>query len=108
MKVIRDNVYTRTSLHETKQKLCVADILRYKQCINRYLLQYKRDLDDSIFCNLEDFVEELKEQQFSLIVENSLNIQKTGYTISYCKDLLNIKLKHNFNNRQVKSSLTDY
>ena len=43
---------------------------------------------------------------FSLMVE-SLDIQKTGYTISYCLDLLNTNLKHNINNRQVKSLLID-
>ena len=30
--------------------------------MNRYLLQYKHDFDDSIFCNLEGFEEEFKEQ----------------------------------------------
>ena len=44
-----------------------TDIRSHKQCMNRYLLQYKRDLNDSNFCNLEDFDEELREE-FSLMV----------------------------------------
>ena len=45
-----------------KEKHFAADMLSHKQCIYRFLLQYARDLDDRIFCNLEDFNEELKEQ----------------------------------------------
>lgn len=37
-----------------------------------------------------------------------LDMQETGYIISYCRDLLNTKLKRNINNRQVKSLLIDY
>ena len=38
----------------------------------------------------------------------SPDIQKTGSTIAYCRDLLNTKLKRNINNRQVRSLLIEY
>lgn len=53
------------------KKLFTSDILSYVK--NRYLLKYKRHLNDSIFVNLEDFDAESKEQ-FSLMVE-SFDIQ---------------------------------
>ena len=38
-----DLVRTRTSIYNSKEKLFAADIYSYSQCMNRYLLQYKRD-----------------------------------------------------------------
>ena len=101
-----DEVFTRASLYDTKEKLFAADILSHKKCMNRYLLQYKRDMDRNISYNLEDFDEELKEQ-FRIMTEN-LDLDNNAYTVSYCCNFLNEKLNQNINNRQVKSLLIDH
>ena len=101
-----DEVFTRTSLYDTKEKLFAAGILSHKKCMNRYLLQYKRDMDQNISYNLEDFDEELKEQ-FRIMTEN-LDLDNNAYTVSYCCNFLNEKLNQNINNRQVKSLLIDH
>ena len=84
----------------------IPRISSQKQCMNRYFLQYKRDLDNSIFCHLEGFEEEVKEQ-FRVMVE-SLDIQKTDCTTFYCRDLLFSRLTFNMNNKQVKTLSLDY
>ena len=101
-----DEVFTRAPLYDTKEKLFAADILSHKKCMNRYLLQYKRDMDRNISYNLEDFDEELKEQ-FRIMTEN-LDLDNNAYTVSYCCNFLNEKLTQNINNRQVKSLLIDH
>ena len=101
-----DEVFTRASLYDKKEKLFAADILSHKKCMNRYLLQYKRDMDRNISYNLEDFDEELKEQ-FRIMTEN-LDLDNNAYTVSYCCNFLNEKLNQNINNRQVKSLLIDH
>ena len=40
-----DDVCTRTSFYGTKEKLFAADILSNKQCMNKYFLQYNRDME---------------------------------------------------------------
>ena len=47
--------------------------------MNKYLLQYKRDMDTTISYHLED-VDELN-VQFKLMVE-SLDLDRNGYTFS--------------------------
>ena len=63
-----DDVYTRTSFYDTKEQLFAADILSHKQCMNKYLLQYERDMDRTISYYLEDVDDELN-VQLKLMVE---------------------------------------
>ena len=72
--------------------------------MNKYLLQYKPDVDKGITYHLEDVDNELNEQ-FKLIVE-SFDLIINGYTVSYCCDLLNEKRNPNIKNRQVESLLS--
>ena len=46
-----DDVYGKTALYDTKEQLYTADILIHKTCLNRYLLNYKRDLDKATEVN---------------------------------------------------------
>ena len=62
-------------------------------------------MDKSITNHLEDVEDELNEQ-FKLIVE-SFDLNKNGYTVSYCCDLLGEKLNHKIKNRQGKSLLIE-
>ena len=63
-----DDVYTRTSFYDTKEQVFAADILTHKQCMNKYLLQYERDMDRTISYYLEDVDDELN-VQLKLMVE---------------------------------------
>ena len=63
-------------------------------------------MDRTISHHLEDVDDELN-VQFKLMVE-SLDLDRNGYTDSYCCDLLNEKLNYKIENRQVKILLIDY
>ena len=101
-----DSVYTRLSIYNTKEKLFAADVFCHKQCINRYLLQYKRDQDDT---RLEqELCDDVVMEQFELFV-SQLHLSNTGYTISYCRDLINDQLpEQKLNNKQVKRLLIEH
>ena len=78
-----DDVYTRTSFYDVKENLFAADILSHKQCLNKYLLQYKRDMDRTIRYHLEDFEDELN-VRFKLTVE-SLDFWLQSFLLfAYC------------------------
>ena len=51
------------------KKLFAADILIHKQCMNKYLLQCKRNMDRTISYHLKDVDDELN-VQFKLMVES--------------------------------------
>ena len=74
--------------------------------MNKYFLQYNRDMERTISYHLEDVEDELN-VQFKLMVE-SLDLDRNGYTVSYCCDLLNEKFNYKIQNRHVKSLLIDY
>ena len=63
-------------------------------------------MDTTISYHLEDVDDELN-VQFKLMVE-SLDLDRNGYTFSYCCDLLIEKLNYKIQNRQVRSLLIDY
>ena len=48
-----DDVYTRTPYCDAKEKLLATGILSCKQCMNKCLLQYKRDMDRTIIYHLQ-------------------------------------------------------
>ena len=99
-----DEVYTRCSIYQTVKDLFVADILSHKSCMNRYLMQYKRELTDALDEEEDGNQSDLK-QAFETILEE-INLEKNAYSLSKCQDKLNEQLKDcQVSNRQLKKML---
>ena len=102
-----DSVHTRTCIYNSKEKLFAADIHSHSQCMNRYLVQYKRDIQEKTENSPDDYDENVR-KEFDAFV-NGLELDKKGYTVSYCRDAINDKLAVNkLNNRQVKQLLIGF
>ena len=85
-----DAVHTRTCLYNSKEKLFAADIYSHSQCMNKYLLQYKRDMQVEMENSPKIYGENIK-KEFNTFV-NTLELDKKGYTVSFCRDEINAKL----------------
>ena len=102
-----DSVHTRTCIYNSKEKLFAADIYSHSQCMNRYLVQYKRDMQEKTENSPDDYYKNVR-KEFDAFV-NGLELDKKGYTVSYCRDAINDKLAINkLNNRQVKQLLIGF
>ena len=96
-----DEVYTRCSIYQTVKDLFAADILSHKSCMNRYLIQYQRELTDALDEEEDGNQSDLK-QAFETILEE-INLEKNAYSLSECRDKLNEQLKDcQVSNRQLK------
>ena len=99
-----DEVYTRCSIYQTVKDLFAADILSHKSCMNRYLIQYQRELTDALD-EEEDGNQSDVKQAFETILEE-INLEKNAYSLSECRDKLNEQLKDcQVSNRQLKKML---
>ena len=75
--------------------------------MNRYLVQYKRDIQEKTENSPDDYDENIR-KEFDAFV-NGLELDEKGYTVSYCRDAINDKLAVNkLNNRQVKQLLIGF
>ena len=76
-------------------------------CCFRYLLQYKRDINNDREEMSEDYGKEVQDQ-VNVFFE-SLELSSTGYTVSFCRNEHNkILTDINFGNRQIKNLLINY
>ena len=99
-----DEVYTRCSIYETVKDLFTADLLSHKSCMNRYLIQYQRELTDALDEEEDGNQSDLK-QAFEIILEE-INLEKNAYSLSECWDKLNEQLKdRQDSNQQLKKML---
>ena len=99
-----DEVYTRCSIYQTVKDLFAADILSHKSCMNRYLIQYQRELTDALDKEENGNQSDLK-QAFETILEE-INLEKNAYSLSECRDKLNEQLKDcQVSNQQLKKML---
>ena len=102
-----DAVHTRTCLYNSKEKLFAADIYSHSQCMNKYLLQYKRDMQVEMENSPKIYGENIK-KEFNTFV-NTLELDKKGYTVSFCRDEINAKLDESkLSNKQVKRLLIEF
>ena len=102
-----DAVHTRTCIYNSKEKLFAADIYSHSQCMNKYLLQYKRDMQVETENSPQDYSENIK-KEFDTFVK-TLELHKKSYTVSFCRDAINAKLDENkLNNKQVKQLLIEF
>ena len=69
-----DAVHTRTCLYNSKEKLFAADIYSHSQCMNKYLLQYKRDMQVEMENSPKIYGENIK-KEFNTFV-NTLELDK--------------------------------
>ena len=75
--------------------------------MNRYLLQYKRDMQVETENSRDDCGENVK-KGFNTFL-NTLELGKKGYTVSFCRDAINAKLGvDKLNNKQVKQLLIEF
>ena len=75
--------------------------------MNKYLLQYKRDMQVETG-NSPGICGENIKKEFNTFV-NTLELDKKGYTVSFCKDAINARLDDNeLSNKQVKRLLIEY
>ena len=54
--------------------------------MNRYLVQYKRDMQEKTENSPDDYDENVR-KEFDAFV-NGLELDKKGYTVSYCRDAM--------------------
>ena len=102
-----DAVHTRTCLYNSKEKLFAADIYSHSQCMNKFLLQYKRDMQVEMENSPKIYGENIK-KEFNTFV-NTLELDKKGYTVSFCRDEINAKLDESkLSNKQVKRLLIKF
>ena len=75
--------------------------------MNRYLLQYKRDIQVETENSRDGYGENVK-KGFNTFL-NTLELGKKGYTVSFCRDAINAKLGvDKLNNKQVKQLLIEF
>ena len=90
-----DDVYSRTSFYDIKEKLFAADILSHKQCMNKYFLQYEQNMNRTSY-HLEDVDSEFN-MLFKLMVESldldQMATQFLNVAICIMKNLI-IKFKN--------------
>ena len=92
-----DDVYSRTSFYDIKEKLFAADILSHKQCMNKYFLQY--DMNRTSY-HLEDVDSEFN-VLFKLMVESlDLDQMATQFLIVAICIMKNLIIK--FRNQMLK------
>ena len=70
-----------------------------------YLLQYKRYMQEKTE-NKDDYDKNLM-KEFDTFV-NSLDLDKKGFMVSYCRDTINDKLNKKLSNQQVKQLLIGF
>ena len=85
-----DAVHTRTCLYNSKEKLFAADIYSHSQCMNKHLLQYKRDMQVEMENSPKIYGENIKNESNTFV--NTLELDKKGYTVSFCRDEINAKV----------------
>ena len=76
-----DDVFSRASIYANKEQLFAADILYHKNCMNRYMLRYKRDLNDATEDNISKKHHSLLQEKFVLTIEE-LNLKNEGYSVT--------------------------
>ena len=102
-----DAVLTRTCIYNSKEKLFAADIYSHAQCMNKHLLQYKRDMQVETENSPQDYSENIQ-KEFDTFVK-TLELHKKSYTVSFRRDAMNAKLDENkLNNKQVKQLLIEF
>ena len=94
-----DDVYSRTSFYDIKEKLFAADILSHKQCMNKYFLQYEQNMNGTSY-HLEDVDSEFN-MLFKLMVESlDLDQMATQFLIVAICIMKNLIIK--FKNQKLK------
>ena len=72
--------------------------------MNRYLVQYKRDMQEKTEYSPDDYDENVR-KKFDVFV-NGLELDRKGYTVLYCRDAINNNLAINkLNNQQANQLL---
>ena len=56
-----------TNIYNSKEKLFAADIYSHSQCMNKYLLQYKRDMQVETENPPQDYSENIKKSLIHLL-----------------------------------------
>lgn len=73
--------------------------------MNRYFQQYKRDIDER---NKEAEKSNEKLSEYFNAMLEELDLESTGYTVSYCRDFMHTRLNNKVTNTQVKSLLIQH
>ena len=75
--------------------------------MNRYLLQYKRDMQMETKNSRDDYGENVKKEFDTFL--NTLELGKKGYTVSFYRDAINAKLGvDKLNNKKVNQLLIQF
>lgn len=106
IKLNLDEVYTRCSTYKTKEHIFAADIMSHKICMNRYLLQYQRTVEDIMNYDDPDAASDDETQEAFRAMLAEIHLGKNGYEVTKCRDILNQKMKgYQISNRKVKQLL---
>ena len=91
IKFNKDEVFTRCILYKTVGDIFAADVMYHKNCKTNYIMKFQRDvgeiLDDTDDQCHTDIVKEKFREMVSI-----LELDKEGYTVSGCRDVLNNNL----------------
>ena len=63
-----DSAHTRTCTYNSKEKLFAVDIHSHSQCTNRYLVQYKRDMQDKTENSPDDYDKNVRKEFNALLM----------------------------------------
>ena len=108
---LKDEVFARTSTLKSVEDIYAADVMCHKNCVKHYLLKYQR-LKESSFPtkNAQDspsLIEDGSNQYHVFLkVVSELDLERKGYTVSECREMLNIMLPKEFHVDNRKTSRT--
>ena len=69
-----DSVHTRTCIYNSKEKLFAADMYSHSQCMNRYLVQYNRVMQEKTENSPDDYDENVRKEFDGFV--NGLELDK--------------------------------
>lgn len=89
----KDEVHTRMIFFKEVGDVFAGDVMYHKNCLNKYLNQFERDIEKLLAGNFGNNQEtNIIKEAFDELVQ-SLNLGTNGYAVSDLRDTINHKLK---------------
>ena len=91
--MFKDDVFTRSSLMGKPGDVFAADVLYHRNCLNSYILKFKRELETLIAVMEDD--DTVNESSMVIIddILGNLKLENTAYSLSSVRDHINQKLE---------------
>ena len=90
----QDDVFSRCSIYTTAGDVFAADLVSHGTCMNKYLLKYQRDINEIVNFDVHSDPGDDILLAFDYML-SEIDLTKNGYTISSCRDIMNLKLVKN-------------